>query len=58
MLRSIKGIDNRTENVIMPPYGLEWPHLEYCRQLLSSHLQKDIAEVEKGNKDDWAKSVP
>ncbi|CAM4508925.1 unnamed protein product [Caretta caretta] len=51
-----KGIDNKTENIIMPLYkSMVCPHLEYCVQIWLPHLKKDILELEvleKGNKND------
>ncbi|CAM5171781.1 unnamed protein product [Natator depressus] len=46
-----KGIDNKTENIILPLYkSMVPPHLEYCIQIRSPHLKKDILELEKVQK--------
>ncbi|CAM4639967.1 unnamed protein product [Lepidochelys kempii] len=46
-----KGIDNRTENIIFPLYkSMVRPHLEYCVQMWSPHLKKDLLELEKVQK--------
>ncbi|CAM5134922.1 unnamed protein product [Natator depressus] len=46
-----KGIDNKTENIILPLYkSMVRPHLEYCVQMWLPHLKKDILELEKVQK--------
>ena len=46
-----KGIENKTANIILPLYkSMVRPHLEYCVQFWSPHLQKDIVEMEKVQK--------
>ncbi|CAM5151637.1 unnamed protein product [Natator depressus] len=46
-----KVIKNKTENIIMPLYKyMVIPHFEYCIQFWSSHLKKDIMELEKFRK--------
>lgn len=46
-----KGIENKAENVIMPLYkSLVHVDVEYCVQLPSAYLQKDIVNVEKVQK--------
>ncbi|CAM5165838.1 unnamed protein product [Natator depressus] len=46
-----KGIENRTENIMLPLYkSMVRPHLEYSVQIWSPHLKKDILELEKVQK--------
>ena len=41
-----KGIENKTANIILPLYkSMVRPHLEYCVQFWSPHLQKNIMEM-------------
>ncbi|CAM5132666.1 unnamed protein product [Eretmochelys imbricata] len=49
MLRIIKkGIENKLENILLPLYkSMVRPHLEYCVQMWSPHLKKDILALEK-----------
>uniref|UniRef100_A0A8C3T7M5 Zinc finger CW-type PWWP domain protein 1 n=1 Tax=Chelydra serpentina TaxID=8475 RepID=A0A8C3T7M5_CHESE len=43
-----KGLDNKTEDIIMPlSKSMVHPRLEYCAQIWSPHLKKDILELEK-----------
>uniref|UniRef100_A0A674K523 Zinc finger CW-type and PWWP domain containing 1 n=1 Tax=Terrapene triunguis TaxID=2587831 RepID=A0A674K523_9SAUR len=43
-----KGIANKTEDFVMPLYkSMVHPYLEYCVQIWSPHLKKDILELEK-----------
>uniref|UniRef100_A0A8C3SIE1 Uncharacterized protein n=1 Tax=Chelydra serpentina TaxID=8475 RepID=A0A8C3SIE1_CHESE len=46
-----KGIDNKTENILLPLYkSMVRPHLEYCVQMWSPHCKKDLLELEKVQK--------
>uniref|UniRef100_A0A8C8SCV0 Reverse transcriptase domain-containing protein n=1 Tax=Pelusios castaneus TaxID=367368 RepID=A0A8C8SCV0_9SAUR len=46
-----KGIENKTANVLLPLYkSMVRPHLEYCVQMWSPHLKKDILALEKVQK--------
>uniref|UniRef100_A0A452HI16 Reverse transcriptase domain-containing protein n=1 Tax=Gopherus agassizii TaxID=38772 RepID=A0A452HI16_9SAUR len=46
-----KGIENKTENILLPLYkSMVCPHLEYCVQMWSPHLKKDILALEKVQK--------
>ncbi|CAM5152026.1 unnamed protein product [Natator depressus] len=46
-----KGIDNKTENIILPLYkSMVHPHLDYCVQMWLPHLKKDTLELEKVQK--------
>uniref|UniRef100_A0A674K5X3 HECT-type E3 ubiquitin transferase n=1 Tax=Terrapene triunguis TaxID=2587831 RepID=A0A674K5X3_9SAUR len=46
-----KGIHNKPENIILPLYkSMVRPHLDYCMQMWSPHLKKDILELEKVQK--------
>ncbi|CAM5124383.1 unnamed protein product, partial [Natator depressus] len=46
-----KGIENKTENILLPFYkSMVHPHLEYCVQMWSHHLKKDILALEKFQK--------
>ncbi|CAM5138679.1 unnamed protein product [Natator depressus] len=43
-----KGIENKTGNILLPLYkSMVRPHLEYCIQMWSPHLNKDILALEK-----------
>ncbi|CAM4653692.1 unnamed protein product [Lepidochelys kempii] len=43
-----KGIENKMENILLPLYkSMVCPHLEYCIQMWSPHLKKDIVALEK-----------
>ncbi|CAM5143004.1 unnamed protein product [Natator depressus] len=43
-----KGIENTMENILLPLYkSIVRPHLEYCVQMWSPHLKKDILALEK-----------
>ncbi|CAM5105037.1 unnamed protein product [Natator depressus] len=46
-----KGIENKTENILLPLYkSMVRPHLEYCVQMWSPRLQKDTLALEKVQK--------
>ncbi|CAM5122732.1 unnamed protein product [Eretmochelys imbricata] len=46
-----KGIENKMENILLPLYKSKVrPHLEYCIQMWSPHLKKDILALEKVQK--------
>ncbi|CAM5097662.1 unnamed protein product [Natator depressus] len=46
-----KGIENKTENILLPLYkSMVCPHLEYWVQMWSPHLKKDILALEKVQK--------
>ncbi|CAM4587787.1 unnamed protein product [Lepidochelys kempii] len=46
-----KGVKNKTENILLPLYkSMVRPHLEYCIQMWSPHLKKDILALEKVQK--------
>ncbi|CAM5145241.1 unnamed protein product [Eretmochelys imbricata] len=46
-----KGIENKTENLLLPLHkSMVRPHLEYCAQMWSPHLKKDILALEKVQK--------
>ncbi|CAM4622379.1 unnamed protein product [Lepidochelys kempii] len=46
-----KGIDNKTEDILLPLYkSMVRPHLGYCMQTWSPHLEKGILELEKVQK--------
>uniref|UniRef100_A0A452H4G2 Uncharacterized protein n=1 Tax=Gopherus agassizii TaxID=38772 RepID=A0A452H4G2_9SAUR len=50
-----KRIDNKIENIILHLYkSIVCPHLEYCMQMWSPHLKKDILELEKVQKRETA----
>uniref|UniRef100_K7F0M2 Reverse transcriptase domain-containing protein n=1 Tax=Pelodiscus sinensis TaxID=13735 RepID=K7F0M2_PELSI len=46
-----KGIENKTQNILLPLYKtMVRPHLEYCVQMWSPHLKKDILALERVQK--------
>ncbi|CAM5106410.1 unnamed protein product [Eretmochelys imbricata] len=46
-----KGIESKMENILLPLYkSMVHPHLEYCIQMWSPHLKKDILALEKVQK--------
>uniref|UniRef100_K7EYK1 Reverse transcriptase domain-containing protein n=1 Tax=Pelodiscus sinensis TaxID=13735 RepID=K7EYK1_PELSI len=43
-----KGTENKMKNILLPLYkSMVRPHLEYCVQMWSPHLKKDILALEK-----------
>uniref|UniRef100_K7F105 Reverse transcriptase domain-containing protein n=1 Tax=Pelodiscus sinensis TaxID=13735 RepID=K7F105_PELSI len=46
-----KGIENKTQKILLPLYKtMVRPHLEYCVQMWSPHLKKDILALERVQK--------
>uniref|UniRef100_K7F1Z4 Reverse transcriptase domain-containing protein n=1 Tax=Pelodiscus sinensis TaxID=13735 RepID=K7F1Z4_PELSI len=46
-----KGIENKTQNILLPLYKtMVHPHLEYCVQMWSPHLKKDLLALERVQK--------